>query len=625
MRLFTSTALATLLLSSTAFAQEQFSSITVFGDSLSDNGNIPKLFGVTARPSPPYYPGRVSNGPVYAEYLPGLLNVPVADFSDNAIGGALSGSANLGNFPGGGTLDEVDRYVASGRAANARDLVVLWTGANDYLGSAGAIPTNIPISVIEAVLNQTAAATVGNISTEVTALAGTGLKTFLVPNLPNLGVTPTLNGSPFAAEIGAYATAVNNADLTAAMAQLSRQLHVNIVVADVSTLVNDAVAHPSKYGLTNVTQECVLDATCIAQKQPYLFWDEEHPTEQVHQLLARYFTASLQGPTVVGAQGEIAIVAADSFYDHIAGRLDALRNGATGLSVNTGGGDGATMAGDPAKPFGAFVSGSHGWGSRDDRYDAVGFDYDQNDITTGVDYRLTPHLAVGAVFGYGSISGDLHESLGKADQQSYQGAVYATYFTDSFHVGGALSYIGNDWNKLDRNTFVANQVASASTGGRSLGYDIEGGWDLYAGGLRFGPVADLRYSHIHIDGYTEQGAVGLNQNIGAQGINSLVGEIGLQAAFDTEVAGLPITPHLRASWNDQFADGSRTILSSLVTESAIPIQTPIDRPDHTWVRLGGSVDFPIDRSFSAALGFDSTVARGDGSDNRAEASLRMTF
>ncbi|GGF05641.1 lipase [Aliidongia dinghuensis] len=624
MRFLTSTAIATLFLSSTALAQ-QFSSITVFGDSLSDNGNIPKLYGITARPSPPYYPGRFSNGPVYAEYLPGLLNVPVANFSDNAIGGALSGTSNLGNFPSSGTMDEINRYLATGQTASSRDLFVLWTGANDYLGLSGAISPAVPPALIQAVVNQTAAAAVGNISAEVTALARTGARNFLVPNLPNLGETPLLNGSALSASVGAYAGSVHDAALTQAMAALSAQLHVNIVVADVKSLVDDAVANPAKYGLTNVTAECVQNAACVAQKQPYLFWDEEHPTEQVHQILAQYFATSLNGPTVVGAEGEMAIIAAQSFSDHVSERFEALRNGATGLSVSTGGGDGATVAGDPAKPFGAFLSGSYGWGSRDDRYGAVGFSYDQTDITAGVDYKLTPNLALGAVFGFGTITGDLHESMGEARQRSYQGALYATYFTDDFHVGAMLDYIGNDWDKLRRNTFVASQTATANAGGRTLGYALEGGYDLHAGDVRFGPVAALRYAHIHIDGYTETGAVGLNQTIDSQGINSLIGEFGVEASFNTQLAGTALRPHLRVTYDNQFTDGPRNVTSRLVTESALTITTPIDPAKSHWLRLAGGVDFPIDPSFTATLGFDTALARGDGSDNRAEAKLRMAF
>jgi len=71
-----------------------FSAVFVYGDSLSDNGN---LFNAVGQPGPPYYNGRVSNGPVTVEYLAAILNAPLYDW---AWAGATSG---VGNQLDGGT------------------------------------------------------------------------------------------------------------------------------------------------------------------------------------------------------------------------------------------------------------------------------------------------------------------------------------------------------------------------------------------------------------------------------------------------------------------------------------------------------------------------------------------
>lgn len=75
---------ALFVLSITAFAGP-FDGVVVYGDSLSDNGN---LYGAIGVPPPPYYMGRFSNGPVAAEYLANNLNVPLTDW---AWGGATTG------------------------------------------------------------------------------------------------------------------------------------------------------------------------------------------------------------------------------------------------------------------------------------------------------------------------------------------------------------------------------------------------------------------------------------------------------------------------------------------------------------------------------------------------------
>src|SRR5262245_10175175 len=58
------------------------STLVVFGDSLSDNGNLFNLIGI---PDAPAWEGRVSNGPIYAEQLASFLHMRL---DDRAFAGA---------------------------------------------------------------------------------------------------------------------------------------------------------------------------------------------------------------------------------------------------------------------------------------------------------------------------------------------------------------------------------------------------------------------------------------------------------------------------------------------------------------------------------------------------------
>ncbi|MHC5725840.1 MAG: SGNH/GDSL hydrolase family protein, partial [Nostoc sp.] len=46
-----------------------FDQLYVFGDSLSDTGNIYNATGKTYPQSPPYFDGRFSDGPIWIDYL----------------------------------------------------------------------------------------------------------------------------------------------------------------------------------------------------------------------------------------------------------------------------------------------------------------------------------------------------------------------------------------------------------------------------------------------------------------------------------------------------------------------------------------------------------------------------
>src|ERR1700744_3603769 len=164
-------AIAPMALTPSAFASS-VPPVVVYGDSLSDNGN---LFSLIGYPPSPYYDGRFSNGPVAAEQLATALGAPLHDF---AVGGATSG---VGNYVDGGTQTTPGMYGLPGMqgelAASApllgspivsSSLFVVWGGANDYL-TAG--------SPIDAA---------ANVAALVSTLESDGAHYILVPGLPNL-------------------------------------------------------------------------------------------------------------------------------------------------------------------------------------------------------------------------------------------------------------------------------------------------------------------------------------------------------------------------------------------------------------------------------------------------------
>jgi phospholipase/lecithinase/hemolysin len=64
--------------------------IVFFGDSMTDNGNLYNLIKTMPK-SPPYYKGRFSNGPTWAEYVErSFYNTHYIDSQNYAYGGATA-------------------------------------------------------------------------------------------------------------------------------------------------------------------------------------------------------------------------------------------------------------------------------------------------------------------------------------------------------------------------------------------------------------------------------------------------------------------------------------------------------------------------------------------------------
>jgi outer membrane lipase/esterase len=115
-------------------------------------------------------------------------------------------------------------------------------------------------------------------------LQAAGAQSIVVWNTPNLGLAPAVTAletvSPGASFLGSAVASSMNAALGLAMAH-----ETGVTIFDDYGLLTAAVANPSAFGLTNVTDAC---GNILAGCNPAtsMFWDGIHPTAAGHALLA---------------------------------------------------------------------------------------------------------------------------------------------------------------------------------------------------------------------------------------------------------------------------------------------------------------------------------------------------
>ena len=320
-RIILASGVAAVVLMPLSVEAASFSSLTIFGDSLSDSGNLFNLtdaFGTGFPPSPPYNQ-RFSDGLLWIDIvqqelglspvLAGNLTFPpdptqVADGINFAFAGALSSDANVGDdgvisLPG--LQDQIavfEALVGVGLPVDPTGLFTVWAGANDYTeffadpaAAAGLSPLDIPEEATD------------NVVASIVRLAQLGAKNILVPNIAAVG------SSPFGRILDA---AVPQQDMVALLNQLSaahnqllaakldvfeaQYTDVNLIEVDIATLIASAIANPADFGFTNVTTPCLADlpnGVICSNPDEFLFWDETHPTEAAHELVAEFALAAL--------------------------------------------------------------------------------------------------------------------------------------------------------------------------------------------------------------------------------------------------------------------------------------------------------------------------------------------
>ena len=316
---------ASVYLSTTLYAQLPFTKMVVFGDSLSDNGNLyygTSLLGDPTPGPPGYATGEYTDGTnsvpstqsplgLWIEQLAPMLNLPVPQpFAKGglnyAVAGALTGhdpsytSGSLTAIPW--STDQVGLFLAANPTAPSDYLYVFWCGSNDLLQSLA-----------------TPAAAVANVQANIQSLVKAGAKYFLWLDLPPLGEVPEEINTANLSGMDAASVAYNTAWAAAITQLLTANPGITIAPYDIYLKFVALTANPSLYGFSNINSRA--QGLSGVNPNTYLFWDMLHPTTAGHAEVAsgvdaviRTVYEGLPGiTTVVNAFGDSPTIAPNTW------------------------------------------------------------------------------------------------------------------------------------------------------------------------------------------------------------------------------------------------------------------------------------------------------------------------
>jgi len=295
---------AFVFLFTAALAQaKDYTRIVVFGDSLSDTGNVTHLFQHDwGYPIPgtfvDYTDGRFTDGfdtvPAAQRYFGVWIEQFAASMpsrpevknsldggTNYAYGYAITGNGTGSFAPGDDPAfavevdnmgKQITTYLATHPKINKSTLFVIWGGANDLIHATS------PDAIGTAAYQETL---------DIKRLIEAGATQFLVLNLPPLGLTPRLNGTQLSAEGGNMAAAAFNFWLATDLSELQdlyADRHIAFFQLDVYALFNRIAASPAHFSLGNITASS--QGNFAADPDNYLFWDDIHPTTHGHSIVA---------------------------------------------------------------------------------------------------------------------------------------------------------------------------------------------------------------------------------------------------------------------------------------------------------------------------------------------------
>ncbi|KGL58196.1 autotransporter domain-containing esterase [Pantoea ananatis] len=645
-------ALATVSALTTPLPAMAWDSLTVFGDSLSDTGNVGRFTYNSA------------TNPLYDEILArqaGLTLQPSSQGGSNyAAGGAVAVPAINSQF---NTQDQVARYLAStnGRA-DPNGLYIHWIGGND-LAAAVALP---PLATT--LIDNSAGAAVS----QVKALLNAGAGTVIVPTVPNVGATPALIEAilqPFSAaavsaafqSLDAAATpnsaarqqaiqaAFNQAagqlsgvpavrdllaqQLFAAWQQLSAQAAAltarynqleenalantqgNIVRVDINGLFSEVIDNPAVYGLSNTagmacppgtsSVDCTSSTAGFSSQQNYLFADRLHPSPAVHAIIADYIQSILDAPAQVAVLTQAPLAMLHDMHNTLDGHFQQQRKQPIEAGQFT--------------VFGGYA-GQHARNKNDVFNDG---DTDTANLSVGIGYQLSESWQAGALLSTAS------QRQHPSDRYDYRlrGNMVALWsqlqLMDRLWLNADVHYADLDYDAIERRITLgpATRTEQGSSGGKLMGLRVQTGWDLPLGEvITTGPVASYALDYVQADAYQERGDSSSAMRFSDQTRHAQIGAAGWR--IDTK--GLWINPWAQVSYNHQFGDTDSAVSAGLKSTRTSFRRTSAGQ-DKDWVDMAVGANVPLGETVTAFAAVSTVVGARDYHDVTWNLGLSARF
>lgn len=481
-------------------APSSYSSLIVFGDSLSDAGQFGLRF--TNRNADGSY------APVTPMLLGNRLGVPSDELNPSTSIGTRPDGNNwaVGGYttqqildsitetsrtvippgrPGAGTvLRERDGYLANGLRADPNALYYLTGGGNDFLQGLVNTPAD-------------AAAAGARLAASAQALQQGGARYIMLWLLPDLGQTPNYSGTPLQSPLSQLSGVFNQSLLS----QLGR-IDAQIIPLNIPGLLQEALANPADFGLAvgqNLVGTCYSGEGCVGNPvygangttpdpTKLLFNDSVHPTIAGQKLIADY------GYSILAAPWELTLLP-EMAHGNLRAHQDELRNqwqtpwqaiGQWQPFVATGAQD-------------LNVDNQRGAASADGR----GYN-----LTLGGSYRVDDAWRIGLAAGVNRQKLEAGEYDSDYKLDSYLATIFAQYRQHRWWADAALTAGHLDYHDLKR-TFalgVGERSEKGDTDGQTwavtgrLGYDLaveQSAWQL-------SPFISADYARVKVDGYEEK-------------------------------------------------------------------------------------------------------------------------
>jgi outer membrane lipase/esterase len=523
--------------------------IIMIGDSLSDSGNSGPVIGFFARFAP------ITDGVPWIVLLSEKLETK--DFKPSVQGGTnfayvgAETSSNLLTISLNNQIDLIPKNTGRGFP------VFVWGGANNIFFSSS--PHDGEAAAID-------------ISNILQRLHDMKFKTLVSLNLPDLGYLPSAGS-----QSAAYRE--ESLEFSQVWVRELKKKNFPIIAINVASIFDLAIKNPSKFGFFHPISSNPSPSPAFPMNEGnttagYMFWyDGTHPTEATHKMISDYVFSILTAPYCYGSLADEPFGVLREQRSAIHQQLFPEQPLHSECKIYPFiGGNYSPLLSLPRQDFGCEKEPMGG------------------NVVVGFTDRICDWtLGIAGNYAFHSMGSDGCENGCKFDLHTATASFFSGFNKSCGYMNAIFDFAYLIFDDIKRK-FVIGPVYEKAHG-HTKGMDFDG--EIYGAyyfwhncSFRTGPLIDLNYQKVFIDGYKEAGAEAGNLKYKDQNNSIFVTGLGWEAGFRNCVKQTTLVTDLFLTFNRQWLNGERTIRFREVSVPDIWGAWPIKRHRMNFISTG---------------------------------------
>lgn len=276
---------------------------------------------------------------------------------------------------------------------------------------------------------------------------------------------------------------------------------------------------------------------------------------------------------------------------------------------------------------GAWTQGFGRWSSKDGNGNVGDFKASTGGFVAGADSVIAENWRVGVLAGYSHTSFHANERFSSGNSENY---TLGTYAGSQWAVsGGTLSFstgLAYTWHQLETKRTVAFNTFADSLSADYKAATVQAfgelGYKVAAGNAAFEPYANLAYTHLKTNSFSETGTTAAALSMNSDTMDTAFTTLGLRASTAFTLGGISSTARADLGWRHAYGDVTPVSTARFVGSDVFTVAGTAVAKDVATFEAG----FDFDLTQAAKLGVSYNGQFGSGArQNGFNVKLGVSF